>query len=349
MTAMIHPTTLERLDELDLPPGVHHAVIGDAPEALEIVLWTDPTYYRCPSCAVPVARELQFSRELLCACGHDLTPPWCTVRAAHEDADVWPADVLTAADALHGQYRGVLYVRRSQLRGQLRRELAEARTTGRLSTAPPELPGVHQLLPDGLWSAWDFDPDGSGDAVRVTEDRDMSGSRRRTHMEQLQSRHGLTIFAASAYLHAAKGDLELAGIYARLGPCNPLVANAICNNPPRHLRYRVLTGVPPVDLMPGQVFTHLDVRITPALAQTLLDRYTRSPAQRPLSNRWVYIIEESLQDPDDGLRFETITVACDGTTIAGKHLLHAVVSTGITAVANVEHNVPMPERLATSC
>lgn len=76
--------------------------------------------------------------------------------------------------------------------------------------------------------------------------------------------------------------------------------------------------------------------LTPELAQELLDRYAPS---RPLSARQVDLLVYQIRHPDpEGSMFEMISVAPDGSVIAGQHLLNAVLqageSVGIVVVLN---------------
>jgi hypothetical protein len=67
--------------------------------------------------------------------------------------------------------------------------------------------------------------------------------------------------------------------------------------------------------------------LTVELAQQLLERYTE--ARRQLRQRWVDQIAHWIEHPDpEGRMFEEISVGPDGVTIAGQHLMHAVIKTG---------------------
>lgn len=106
--------------------------------------------------------------------------------------------------------------------------------------------------------------------------------------------------------------------------------------------------VPP-DLKPGEQYMHRGVQVTPRLAQRLLDRYTKH--RRPLSPQHVERLVWEIESPDPertrlaaGLYFpaETVSLDRDGQTVAGQHLLHAVIRTGVTVTTDVEFNHPGP-------
>lgn len=75
--------------------------------------------------------------------------------------------------------------------------------------------------------------------------------------------------------------------------------------------------------------THTEPRwvyttVTPEVARALLDRYI-DPPRRRLNQNWVVGLALRLQDPDpEGGRYEDVSVREDGKTIAGQHLLYAV-------------------------
>lgn len=228
-----------------------------------------------------------------------------------------------------------------------------------LATGSPEKPGVFCLvrsregqlyLTDESWVAWDYTSDGGGRiTVTYTDVAGLDAGRKRSPIEQIKSQVAVTTRAAAAYLRAAKGDVELACDYAERGPGDPDVKSAITDNPPPHLRFAVLTGEVPgaaLDMAPGEPFWHYNVPISPVLAQRMLDHYTRAPGQRPFNEHWVHTAERAVREGQR--RIEEIVVAHDGTAIAGKHLLHAIVRTGVTAVTDVKHNAPMPEWLAST-
>jgi hypothetical protein len=64
--------------------------------------------------------------------------------------------------------------------------------------------------------------------------------------------------------------------------------------------------------------------VTPEVAQALLDRYIE-PARRQLNEAAVLSIAAVLKGPDpEGNSYEHVYVGQDGRTLAGQHLLHAV-------------------------
>lgn len=89
---------------------------------------------------------------------------------------------------------------------------------------------------------------------------------------------------------------------------------------------------------PGDVIAMIDSKrggeaqslwttLTVELAQALLDRY-RTP-RRPLREASVAHIAYGIEHPDpEGNMYEEISVSPDGQTMAGQHLLHAVLLTG---------------------
>lgn len=65
--------------------------------------------------------------------------------------------------------------------------------------------------------------------------------------------------------------------------------------------------------------------VTPEVAQTLLDRYIR-PARRPLNQHHVAELAHRVKHPDpEGNSYEQVFVRSNGRTVAGQHLLHAVI------------------------
>lgn len=68
--------------------------------------------------------------------------------------------------------------------------------------------------------------------------------------------------------------------------------------------------------------------VTPEVARALVDRYIT--ARRPLNLRWVAANAERLKHPDPvGGIYEEVRVGTDGKTLAGQHLLYAVLEAGI--------------------
>ncbi len=82
--------------------------------------------------------------------------------------------------------------------------------------------------------------------------------------------------------------------------------------------------------------------VDPTLARTLLDRYTQRPG-RALNTRIVASIAHRLKQPDpkDHVIGE-ISFGPDGSTVAGKHYLHAIIETGIAADLDVTINTSPP-------
>ncbi|WP_086668041.1 hypothetical protein [Lentzea kentuckyensis] len=104
--------------------------------------------------------------------------------------------------------------------------------------------------------------------------------------------------------------------------------------------YVPLTGLVPDDLEPGGEFTHHAVQMTPGLAEALLANYT--DGARPLNDQvvdgWAFRLPHWVDDPEFTSIHNEVHVGRDGKTIAGQHLLHAVVRSGVTVRVDVVHN-----------
>lgn len=85
--------------------------------------------------------------------------------------------------------------------------------------------------------------------------------------------------------------------------------------------------------------------MTPAMAQSMLDRYM--PHSRPLKQAQVqqYVRMLSAPDPEGSGLLDEIAISASGHTIAGQHLLHAIVQAGVSVEVLVRRNHPGPARL----
>lgn len=198
------------LAELDLPARIHATVLTGRDvtngETLTYpVVWADRLYDTCPRCDQPVNRVVNTCPAVLDTgagtggqilewdqqhgCGEWLAVSWQQVRS--DAAEPTVEDVKAAADQLAATVAADLATERRRLTKQLRTELQDALTrlaepladgetaedrrreiqTGHQGEPgvdyEPTFPGPGQTA---TWHAWDFDPDGSGEAIMVTED-----------------------------------------------------------------------------------------------------------------------------------------------------------------------------------
>lgn len=185
-----------------LPAGVHAETLrardtATGGELAETIVWADRSYDRCPRCGQQVPSEVgcpvKFNagagqggaleeRSQQHGCGEWLGVLWVQVTGSGETGEVAERDVTAAAERMAQARVALIAERRERIRARLRRHLIGAlaelakpldgdETAGeraeRLRSGDEMNPGVYH---DGAqWVAWDFDPDGSGDVIDVTE------------------------------------------------------------------------------------------------------------------------------------------------------------------------------------
>ena len=183
-----------------LARGTHAAILTGTDvvtgEALAYpVVWADRPYDHCPRCNQFVGRDVdcpvmlntgagqggqiqEYSQQH--GCGEWLSVSWKEIYFSTRDAT--EQDILDAAHELAADLAEEIAARQKRLRTQLREELAAAlkrlreplgedETTedraGEMRTGSEIEPGIYEE--HGVWLAWDYDPDGSGDPITVTE------------------------------------------------------------------------------------------------------------------------------------------------------------------------------------
>lgn len=178
------------LGALQLPPGTHAATLTDRVPGTTmdlgwVVVWRDHEYDRCPRCHQEVPREEPCpvvangcqleSYNLQHQCGEWLGVDWVDLGDdPAEDA------ILAAARRLAASLADAIVEARARLEKSLRADLGEALArlaeplddgetmddrADEVATGSETEPGVMKDA-DG-WSAWDYNPDGSGDPVVV--------------------------------------------------------------------------------------------------------------------------------------------------------------------------------------
>jgi hypothetical protein len=192
-SAQLDPATL------DLPPGTHATALGGRDVVTGgwlryIVVWADRPYDRCPRCGQTVARVVEGCPIHLntgAGAGGALEPmsqqhgcgEGLSVDSRELGGDATADQVLAAAaelaqglaeeiDAERGTMRDRLA---EELRNILAREIEPLDDGETLEDRREELRSGDEMNPgayhDGQqWSAWDYDPDGSGDPVIVYAD-----------------------------------------------------------------------------------------------------------------------------------------------------------------------------------
>ena len=192
------------LTAMDLPPHVHATVLTDrdvvsGEDLAYPVLWCDRVYGVCPRCDEPVDREPdcpvllntgvgmggeieEISQEH--GCGDWLPVTWAELPAG-ADAEA----VEAAAEKMAAQF----CLERDDERARIRVQLTKMLRKGLARLAEPledgetiedrrsELgddddtePGL--FFDNGQLTAWDYDPDGSGDCIKVSESDLAAGS-----------------------------------------------------------------------------------------------------------------------------------------------------------------------------
>lgn len=86
------------------------------------------------------------------------------------------------------------------------------------------------------------------------------------------------------------------------------------------------------------------VAISPKLAEEWLQRNT---SNRPLDNRLINRLINSLENKEWILNGETITFSNDGVLLQGQHRLHAIWQSGVTAYSYVVFDIGEANAFAT--
>lgn len=192
---MLNDAAHALVDGLELPEGLYAKVLTDQGRPMEvpprIVVWPDRPYAVCPSCS----QEIDISRDCPVVlsndqmdevsqqhgCGQWLSAPWRDVRLSGPE-DVTADEVLQAVAQVTEEAMEKAQEQRARVRKAVRQMLTEGLARLAEPLAPDETPeerrdevdSADSGLPglcwqDGVWLAWDWDPDGSGALIEVRE------------------------------------------------------------------------------------------------------------------------------------------------------------------------------------